>query len=95
MHDLKVNFDKILNICKLNSEGLVNGFGNVPRPGPVPKFSDLEVTSLSMMSEALGIDSENLLFSKINTEYQDDFPDIISRRQYNDRRKSLFHLQKE
>ena len=95
MHNLKVNFDKILNICKLNSQGLVNDFGNVPRPGPVPKFSDLEVASLSMMAEALGIDSENLLFSKINTEYQDDFPNIISRRQYNDRRKSLFHLQKE
>ena len=95
MHNLKVNFDKILNICKLNSEGLITDLGNVPRPGPVPKFSDLEVISLSMMAEALGIDSESLLFSKINVEYQDDFPNIISRRQYNDRRKSLFHLQKE
>lgn len=95
MHNLKVNFDKILNICKLNSEGLVNELGNIPRPGPVPKFSDLAVISLSMMAEALGIDSENLLFSKLNAEYKDDFPNIISRRQYNDRRKSLFHLQKE
>lgn len=95
MHNLKVNFDKILNICKLNSTGLVNGYGNVPRPGPIPIFSDLEVVSLSMMAEALGIDSENLLFSKIKTDYQDDFPNIISRRQYNDRRKSLFYLQKQ
>jgi len=95
MHNLKANFDKILNICKLNSAGLVNDYGNIPRPGPVARFSDLEVLALSMMAEALGIDSENLLFSKINTEYRDDFPNIISRRQYNDRRKSLFRLQKE
>ena len=95
MHNLKVNFDKILNICKLNSTELVNEQGNVPRPGPIPKFSDLEVISLSMISEALGIDSENLLFLKIKTDYQEDFSNIISRRQYNDRRKFLFSLQKE
>jgi hypothetical protein len=95
MHNLKVNFDKILNICKLNSTGLVNEHGNVPRPGPIPRFSDLEVISLSMMAEALSIDSENLLFLKINSDYQGDFTNIISRRQYNDRRKSLFPLQKE
>lgn len=95
MHNLKTNFDKILNICKLNSNGLVNSLGNIQRPGVIPKFSDLEVISLSMMAEALGIDSENLLFSKIIAEYQDEFPNIISRRQYNDRRKSLFGLQKE
>jgi hypothetical protein len=73
MHNLKVNFDKILKICKLNSNDLVNEFGNVPRPGPIPKFSDLEVISLSMMAEALGIDSENLLFLKIRTDYPEDF----------------------
>lgn len=28
MQNLKLNFDKILNICKLNSEGLVNELGN-------------------------------------------------------------------
>lgn len=95
MHNLKANFDKILNICKLNSNDLVNEFGNIPRPGPVPKFSDLEVISLSMMAEALGIDSENLLFLKIKTDHQEDFSTIISRRQYNDRRKFLSSLQKE
>ncbi|WP_147372280.1 hypothetical protein [Mariniphaga sediminis] len=95
MYNFKVNFDKALKICKLNSNDLVNEFGNVPRPGPIPKFSDLEVISLSMMAEALGIDSENLLFLKIRTDYPEDFSTIISRRQYNDRRKSLFPLQKD
>ena len=58
MHNLKVNFDKILNICKLNSTELVNEQGNVPRAGPIPRFSDLEVISLSgkLNTEAQGED---------------------------------------
>ena len=95
MHNLKTNFDKILNICKLHSAGLVDTFGNVPRTGTKPKFTDLEVIALSMTSEALSIDSENLLFSKLAAEYKIEFPNIISRRQYNDRRKKCFNLQKE
>ena len=95
MHNLKTNFDKILNICKLHSKGLVDEYGNIPRCGVKPKFSDIEVIALSMTSEALSIDSENLLFSKINTDYKNEFPNIISRRHYNDRRKYCFHLQKE
>ena len=38
----------------------------------VLKFSDLEVISLSLAAESIGIDSEKLLFSKLN-EYKDDF----------------------
>lgn len=91
MHNLKTNFDKILNICKLHSDGLVNEFGNIPRFGTKPRFSDLEVISLSMVSEALSIDNENLLFYKLITDYKDDFPNLISRRQHNDRRKYCFN----
>ena len=32
------------------------------RPGPVPRFSDLEVIALSMAAEAEETDSENWLF---------------------------------
>ena len=42
MHNLYAKFAKILEICKQFSENLVNESGNVPRCGPVPKFSDLE-----------------------------------------------------
>jgi hypothetical protein len=68
----------------------INEKGNYARRGSVPKFSDVEVISLSITSECLGIDSENYLFSKLNNEYRDDFKNLISRRQYNDRRKLLF-----
>ncbi len=57
----------------------------------MPKFSDIEVIALSLTAECLSIDSENYLFSKLNKEYSAEFKNIISRRQYNDRRKLLFY----
>ena len=63
MHNLYARFVKILEICKKIGKDLVNKEGNIPRRGVVPKFSDLEVLSLSMTSESLGIDSEAYLFS--------------------------------
>lgn len=91
MHNLYANFVRILEICKSFSTGLVNDNGNVPRRGPVPRFSDLEVVALGLTAEAMGIDSESLLFSKIE-EYRGLMPNIVSRRQFNDRRKSTRHL---
>ena len=48
MHNLYANFAKILEICKDFSKNLVNEIGNIPRPGVVPRFSDLEVVALSL-----------------------------------------------
>ena len=93
MHSIKGNFDKVLSIVNeliTHRSYLLNG--NVLRPGPKPKFTDVDVIALSLTVECMGIDSENLLFSKLNTDYKADFPHLISRRQYNDRRKSLFEL---
>ena len=86
MHNLYAIFAKLLNICKQIAGNLVNESGNVPRRGVVPKFSDLEVVALNMASEAVGIDSESLLLAKLQ-EYRVEIPNLISRRQYNDRRK--------
>ena len=91
MHNLYAIFAKFLDICKMFSADLVNEKGNIPRRGVVPKFSDLEVISLSLAAESIGIDSESFLFSKLN-EYKDDFSSLISRRQYNDRRKLTIGL---
>lgn len=68
---------------------------NLRRPGPVPKFTDLDVITLSLTAECLSIDSELYLFHKLEAEYKDRFPNLISRRQYNDRRKILFQFQEE
>ena len=87
MYNLYTKFVKILEICKQFSENLVNESGNVPHSGPVPKFSDLEVVALSPTAETESIDSEKWLFDYKLQEYKDCIPNLISRRQFNDRKK--------
>lgn len=86
MHDIKSNFDKIMcaliEILGVNSSILKNPL----KPGPKIKFTDIEVMALAFTAEAMGYSSENYLFQIINKK---DFPNLISRRQYNDRKKLL------
>ena len=95
MHNLYTKFAKILEICKQLSDKLVNEKGNIPRRGPISKFSDLEVVALSLAAESESIDSENWLFESKLNEYQDKIPNLISRRQFNDRRKHTAGLCKQ
>ena len=95
MHNLYTKFVKILEICKLFSENLVNEYGNIPRRGPIPKFSDLEVVALSLAAESESINSEKWLFEYRLQEYKDKLPTLISRRQFNDRRKNTAGLCEE
>ena len=94
MYNFCAKFQQILDICKCHCENLVNSLGNVPRRGAVPRFSDLEVIALSMTAEASGIDSESYLFRMLS-QGGDGIPNLISRRQYNDRRKSTAGLCEE
>ena len=77
MYILYTKFVKILEICKQFSENLVNESGNVPRRGPVPKFSDLEVVALSLTAEAESSDSEKWLFDYKFQENKDSIPNLI------------------
>ena len=95
MYNLYTKFVKILEICKQFSQNLVNECGNIPRRGPVPKFSDLEVVALSLTAEAESIDSEKWLFDYRLQEHKSKFPNLISRRQFNDRRKKTAGLCEE
>ena len=52
MCNLYTKFVKFLKICKQFSSDLVTDKGNISRPGPVPRFSDLEVVALSMAAES-------------------------------------------
>ena len=89
MHNIKTNFDKILVVIKEILKDEINKKGNYLRRGTRPRFSDIEVIALSLTAECLSIDSENYLFSKLNKEYKTVFENMISRRQYNDRRKVI------
>ena len=95
MYNLYAKFAKILEICKSFLKNLVTEEGNIRRPGPVPKFSDLEVIALSLTAESESIDSEKWLFDCKLQEYKDCFPNLISRREYNDRRKKTARLCEE
>ena len=92
MRNFVTNFRKILEICKQFAGNQVNEKGNVPRRGVVPTFSDLEVVALSITAEAFSIDSENYLFNRLNSDCLDAIPNLISRRQYNQRRKQTMRL---
>ncbi|MBW0162880.1 MAG: IS982 family transposase, partial [Sediminibacterium sp.] len=76
MHNIRSNFIKILKVVKEILSEQINEKGNYTRRGTVPKFSDIEVIALSLTSECLVIDSENLLFSKLATEYVGDFDNL-------------------
>jgi len=90
MHNIRTNFDKILGVIKDIPGDEINEKGNYLSRGTRPGFADIEVIALSFTAECLSIDSENYLFSKLNKEYMSEFENMISRRQYNDRRKLLF-----
>ena len=93
MHNFIAKFRKIFEICKKFAGNQVNEKGNVPRRGGVvPTFSDLEVIALSITAEAFGIDSENYLFNRLNKECPGAIPNLITRRQYNQRRKLTSQL---
>ncbi|MDD7462271.1 MAG: IS982 family transposase, partial [Prevotellaceae bacterium] len=87
MHNFITKFRKILEICKQYAGNQVNEKGNVPRRGVVPTFSDLEVVALSITAEAFSIDSENYLFTRLVKECPEAIPNLITCRQFNQRRK--------
>ena len=95
MRNFIANFVRILGICKDFAGNRVNEHGNVPRCGVVPKFSDLEVIALGITAESFGFDSENLLFYRLHHECKEDLPNLISRRQFNARRKLMARLAEE
>jgi len=89
MHNLKSNFDFIKPIVKESLSNIIDSSGNIKKAGTKPKFSDLDIITLSLVADSLSINSENLLFSKLKSEYQEDFPLLIDRSQFNRRRKHL------
>ena len=95
MCNLYTKFVNFLEICKQFSNELVNEKGNIVRRGPVPRFSDLEVVALSMAAEAEEIDSENWLFESKLNECRHLIPNLIFRRQFNDRRKTTSNLSEQ
>ena len=77
MHNLKTNFDKILDITKSFFQDSLNADGNYYFYPNKPKMSDSEVIALSILGETIGIDSENYLFGKLKSDHLKDFPNLL------------------
>ena len=89
MHNIKTNFDIILDMCKLIFNNDITKDGNFYTYPNLPKMSDIQLVALALTAESLSIDSENYLFNKLKEEYFDELYVLIDRRNYNRRRKRL------
>lgn len=63
-----MNFGRFYEICKDILEDKADRKGNLQYYPRMAKMSDLQVISLSCLMEALGIDSENLMWSKLRKD---------------------------
>lgn len=89
MHNLKANIDKIYQIVAEVLEGSINEFNNF-RPYPNrPKLPDLQIVAIAITAEALSIDSENLLYSKLKTDYPEYYKQLPDRSNFNRRKRAL------
>lgn len=80
MNNLDANYERILEVLrKISKEQLLS------YQRRRPKMSDLELISLSLTAEFMGIDSENDLFRKLSKELSSK----IERSVYNRRRRKL------
>lgn len=89
MHNIRTNFGRFYRICKEFFRGQADSRGNLQFYPRSPKMTDLQIIALSCVMEALGIDSENLLWSKLKKDYPNLFGELIDRSRFNRRRKRL------
>jgi len=80
-------YKMILPIVKKMLSPLLDDFNNIPRRGPKPILSDVQLISISLTADVLFFDSENYLFSKLK-KYK-PIPNMIDRSAYNRRRRKL------
>jgi len=83
MNNLRANYERILEVLRKISNDRLLAYQR-----RTPKLSDLEVISLSLTAEYMGIDSENHLF-RILPEF---FIGKIERTVYNRRRRKLMNF---
>lgn len=83
MHDLKTNFDKMMPIVKQTLSDQLDSCGNLLAYPNKPDLSDSHIITLSLLQEALSIDSEHWYWSKLKTDYQEAFPDLPHLTNYN------------
>jgi hypothetical protein len=92
MHDLKAIYNDVLDSVNEVAKEYFDEHGNSRFYPNKPKLSDLQIVALAMTSECAQIDSENLLWSKLNKDYKNLFRDLPHRTRFNKRRRLLADL---
>lgn len=89
MHDLYSIYGKVnKQVRKHLKQYLVSG-EYVREYTNLPKMTDVEIISLAIASECLGIDSDSYLYSKIKKDYSTKFTNLIHRTNYGKRKRAL------
>lgn len=89
MHDLILIYKNVRKYVRLQLKHYLVEGQNLRNYSNAPKMCDVDIISLAITAECLGIDSENLLWSKLKNDYQKAFPNLIHRTRYNWRKKIL------
>lgn len=89
MHDLGAIYTKVKSILAKECHEYFPFGGNVQFYPRQPLMTDLELISLVISGECTQIDSENLLWSKLKTDYPDLITHLPHRTKFNKRRKRL------
>lgn len=74
MHNIKIVFDKMYPIVEKFLKNKIDTKGNIIKLGRKPKFSDLSIITLSLVSESLGIDSEIICSENLKSNTEMIFP---------------------
>lgn len=90
MRKIESVFRKMLPIVQQALEQEVDNNGNIPKVGRNPKFSDVNLITLSLSAEFLSLDSENRLFDLIQNSQYFKNSGLVNRSSYNRRRKQLY-----
>lgn len=89
MHDLGRIYKKVRKHVRLSLKHYLVEGQNLRHYSNPPRMSDVDIISLAIAAESLGIDSENLLWSKLKSDYKKLFPKLIHRTRYNCRKKRM------
>lgn len=89
MHHIRATFDKIVHALNDVLQGKPPVLRDRVRPGPKHRFTDFDVIALSLTADVIGLNSENHLFAVLCSDYKDQFPTLLSRRQFNYRKGQL------
>ncbi len=89
MHDIKRIYDQVKETLSNHAQQYFAFDENNQFYPNKPSFSDLELVSLALTAECVQIDSENYLWSKLQSDYKSDFLHLPHRTKFNKRRKRL------